>query len=217
VEVLLVGAGIVFLILEFKAPDHVASGIVAVICFAIFFWLHFEHGGQLIFLAVALFVIGLALLGIEIFFVSGHGIAGVSGIVLVLAGLVLAGIEQWPATVDDWADAVKITVRHVLTMIGAAIVAVQLAKYLPEIPYVNRLVLLPPTENSEVDSPLPGSQAAEALLGEVGVATSPLRPSGIARIGERRVDVCTGWEFLDEGTPVQVVAVDGTRIVVKKV
>ncbi|MFC1509709.1 NfeD family protein [Candidatus Omnitrophota bacterium] len=54
------------------------------------------------------------------------------------------------------------------------------------------------------------------LLGMAGTTVSKLRPSGIATIGEKRYDVVTDGEFIDENTPVTVFAVDGTRIVVTK-
>ena len=89
-EVLLIAFGFVFLIVEFKLPGHFVSGIVAVACFAAVFWLHFEHGGPIILVGIVLFAVGLVLVGIEIFFLPGHGVAGVSGVCLMLFGLVAA-------------------------------------------------------------------------------------------------------------------------------
>jgi membrane-bound serine protease (ClpP class) len=215
-EIFLVAVGIVFLVLEFKAPGHVLSGAIALVCFAAFFTIHVLLGGHLIFLGICLFAIGIACLGIELFLVPGHGLAGVCGILLMLAGLVFAGLDDWPETVAEWADMLKIMLRHVITMACAVIIALQLAKYLPDVPYVNRLLLIPPADKSE-DEPLPGADEAAALLGKIGTASSDLRPSGIAQFGDRRVDVSTEWDFIEPGTPVQVVAVEGTRIVVKKV
>jgi membrane protein implicated in regulation of membrane protease activity len=112
----------------------------------------------------------------------------------------------------------KLMLRHVVTMACGVLIAFQLAKYLPDMPYVSRLILIPPADKTEEDnSELPGSDAAAALLGEVGTTISELRPSGTARFGEQRVDVSTEWGFVEPGTPVQVVEVEGTRIVVKKV
>ncbi len=103
-------------------------------------------------------------------------------------------------------------------MACGALIALQFAKYLRDVPYLNRLFLVPPADQSEEESPaLPGIEEAAALLGHVGTATSLLRPSGIAHFGDRRVDVSTEWDFIEPGTPIQVVAVEGTRIVVKKV
>ena len=54
-------------------------------------------------------------------------------------------------------------------------------------------------------------------LGLVGTATSMLRPAGMAKIGELYVDVVTEGDFIEPGTPIQVIEVEGTRIVVKRV
>jgi len=217
-EILLVALGIIFLVLEFKVPGHIASGVIAVVCFAAFFAIHILAGEHLIFLGISLFVVGIACLGIEVFLVPGHGVAGVCGILLVLFGLVFAGVENWPETAADWADMLKLMLRHVLTMACGVLIAFQLAKYLPDMPYVSRLILIPPADKPEEDfSALPGADEAAALLGQTGTTISELRPSGAARFGDRRVDVATEWGFIEPGTPVQVVEVEGTRIVVKKV
>ena len=42
-------------------------------------------------------------------------------------------------------------------------------------------------------------------------------PSGTAKFGDRYIDVVTEGDFLPPGTPIQVVEVEGTRIVVKRV
>lgn len=55
-----------------------------------------------------------------------------------------------------------------------------------------------------------------ALLGQAGVAATTLRPGGFATIGGRRVDVVTLGEHLDAGTPVEVAAVEGNRVVVRR-
>ncbi|MCL5290324.1 MAG: NfeD family protein, partial [Firmicutes bacterium] len=57
----------------------------------------------------------------------------------------------------------------------------------------------------------------EKLLGQQGVAATPLRPAGAALIDGKRVDVVTEGEFIMPGTPVLVVMVEGTRVVVKAV
>lgn len=216
-EILLVAAGVIFLVLEFKAPGHILSGIIALLCFAGFFVIHFLLGGNLVFPGIALFAIGVTLLAIELFF-TGDGIAGVCGVLLLLFGLVLAGVQDWPDTVGEWADLLKLMLRHVLTMAFAVLVAVQLAKRLHDVPVLNRLFLAAPTDKPENDDfPLPGADEAAALLGHVGTTISELRPSGAAQFGDRRVDVSTEWGFIEPGTPVQVVEVEGTRIVVKKV
>jgi len=61
----------------------------------------------------------------------------------------------------------------------------------------------------------PSTTITEDLVGVEGQALSPLRPSGIARLDERRVDVVTRGEMLPKGTRIKVIEVSGNRIVVK--
>jgi membrane-bound ClpP family serine protease len=219
VSILLVIVGIAGLVLELKAPGLVVPGVIAAVCFILFFWAQTQLGGQLIYLAIMLFILGLVLVGIEIFLIPGFGVTGVCGILLILSGLVLAGLDKAPESTADWVDMVYRLLQYGLTMAGAAVLAFLVARYLPKIPYANRLMLVPPEDKPEVEesSPLPGVEAAVSLLGQVGTATSMLRPSGMAKFGDRYIDVVTEGDFIPPGSSVQVVEVEGTRIVVKKV
>lgn len=61
------------------------------------------------------------------------------------------------------------------------------------------------------------SKAVRAvLLGRDGVAFTPLRPSGVAIVDGRKVDVVAESDFIDADAPVTVVADEGMRIVVRK-
>ncbi|MDB6123954.1 MAG: protease/transporter [Pedosphaera sp.] len=53
------------------------------------------------------------------------------------------------------------------------------------------------------------------LLNQTGTAYTQLRPAGTAVIGDRRIDVVTEGQLIEKGTPIQVVAVDGMRVVVR--
>jgi membrane-bound serine protease (ClpP class) len=53
-------------------------------------------------------------------------------------------------------------------------------------------------------------------LGRKGRAWSPLRPAGIAEIDGQRVDVVSDGELIDADQFVEVIRVDGNRIVVKR-
>ena len=53
------------------------------------------------------------------------------------------------------------------------------------------------------------------LLHGTGTALTQLRPSGVANINGQRVDVVTEGGLIERGAKVQVVAVEGSRIVVR--
>ena len=55
----------------------------------------------------------------------------------------------------------------------------------------------------------------DSYLNQTGVAHTNLRPSGIALLNGKRVDVVTDGPFIESGTPVKVVATEGLRVVVR--
>ena len=93
------------------------------------------------------------------------------------------------------------------------------AWYLPNIPYANRLVLRPPQEHDDeqVDSEGNPNGNLVSLLGAIGSAATILRPAGIARFGDRFVDVVSDGSLIEMGSRVQVVEIEGNRIMVKEI
>ncbi|HTU23315.1 MAG TPA: hypothetical protein VMG10_35095, partial [Gemmataceae bacterium] len=79
-SVVLVMLGITCLILELKMPGVGLPGIVSAICFLLFFWSHSQVHGAMTQLALYLFLLGLALLLLEIFVIPGFGVCGIAGI-----------------------------------------------------------------------------------------------------------------------------------------
>lgn len=59
--------------------------------------------------------------------------------------------------------------------------------------------------------------AKPELLNGTGTALTQLRPSGAANINGQRVDVVTEGDLIERGARIQVVAVEGARIVVRAI
>jgi membrane-bound serine protease (ClpP class) len=114
--------------------------------------------------------------------------------------------------VSDWGDVAVQTLKCGLTMAAGTVLAWTAARYLPDIPIVNRLVLAPPADPSGEE----GESPAETLLGHLGTTLSVVGFAGTARIGQRRISVLTDGEFIPAGTPVRVVEVEGKRVVVRR-
>src|SRR5205807_3517487 len=148
VAMFLVIVGVTCLILELKMPGVGVPGVIAALCFVLFFWSQSWMNGQVTLLAVLLFLLGLALLGVEIFLIPGFGFTGISGVVLVLGGLGLATVERLPQTGQEWVGFSQTLMTFGGGFIVAAVAAFTAARYLPNIPYANRLVLTPPGEKS---------------------------------------------------------------------
>jgi membrane-bound serine protease (ClpP class) len=215
VEILLLVLGVALLVLELKAPGSFVFAGIAAGFFLLFFWVQAATGAPLVGIGLALFVLGMVLVGLELTVLAGHMFPGVLGLLAVLAGLVVAGLDRVPGDVADW-RAVGVEVLRVgLTVAGGCVLAVIVAKHLPDIPFANRLILAPPEDRAEPESDEP--VAGAGLLGQTGVAISLIGFGGMARIDGRRVDVVTEGEAIPPGIAVRVVAVDGPRVVVRRV
>lgn len=219
VTVLLVVIGFAGLILELKVPGTTVPGIIAALCFILVFWAHSQFNGQAAVLGGLLFALGLVLILMEVFVIPGFGVTGLLGVVFMLGGVGLATLNQIPETADEWGAYGGKVGQYVVALAAGMAVAFAVARFLPKIPYANKLMLAPPTERSESEAvvELPGAALAASLLGAVGLAATPLRPAGMAVFGDQYVDVVTEGGFIPSGARVQVIEVEGIRIVVKEV
>jgi membrane-bound serine protease (ClpP class) len=157
---------------------------------------------------IVLMVAGLILLLLELLVIPGFGVAGILG----LAALVIAIVRVFPND-NQWAYVLGYT-----TIFGAVLL-VGLFWFLPNSPLFKRFALTARLENQPGTTPLQAHRVAsyDYLLGQQGVASSDLRPAGIATIEGERVDVVTEGDFISNGTPITVLRVDGNRVVVRKV
>jgi membrane-bound ClpP family serine protease len=218
VTVLLVVIGFTGLILELKVPGLTVPGIIAALCFILVFWAHSNFSGQTFVLALLLFLLGLVLVGLEIFVLPGFGASGIFGILCMLAGLGLVTLEKIPETSSEWGNLGLRVSQYLIAMMGAVFLAFTIAKFLPKVPYANRMILKAPNERTETAVELlPGAGEAAELLGAIGTTNTPLRPAGVVKFGDKFVDVVSDGGFIPAGSRVQVIQVEATRIVVKEV
>ncbi|MEE8410749.1 MAG: NfeD family protein, partial [Myxococcota bacterium] len=166
-----------------------------------------------------IFAIGIVLLAVEVFAVPGFGVVGVVGFACVAVSMVMALVQldiPWEVSWElGYMQAViwDATVRLSLMMIAAVVATVGFGKYLPKTSFGKHMILATATS---ADAGYV-SQAPEEgdLLGKRGTAIGDLRPAGIAEFEGKRVDVVSQGGFIDKKSAVEVVQVDGNRIVVK--
>jgi len=214
VPLLMLGVVLIYMELQFMTG---ILGILSVLCFSVFFWSRFL-GGTAGWLEVVLFVLGLGCLALELFVIPGFGVFGVSGILLILASLAMAG-HSWSLDLTSNLNGLAVQTGWVLLSFGlVGVLGISLARYLPQLPLFEALILSPNETEAEprlrLDEP---SESALVALGAAGVALTMLRPSGKARFHERVVDVVSEGPFISAETPVTVVAVQGSRIVVRAI
>lgn len=216
---LLLLGGILFAWLEFKIPGASLPGILAAICFALFFLGHY-FAGLAGWEVAALFVLGLALMLAEIFvFAHSTILVGALGAFLMLAALLWAMIDRYPGQPFLPTSSMLIgpAMNLLIAMIAAAIGIVILARYLPRTSIYRRFVLSADIPSGPSLSATPREFGATIAVapGAQGIALTTLRPSGKARFADQVVDVVTEGEFIPVDTAVTVIATDGMRVVVK--
>jgi membrane-bound ClpP family serine protease len=220
-SVILVMIGVTCLILELKMPGVSLPGVIAAVCFVLFFWSHSQLNGSISWLAVLLFILGLVLIGVEIFILPGMGVSGISGVLLVIISIGLVAYGHWPQSNDEWLGYGQKLGPFGVGILVAIGLAFTLAKYLKYIPWANRLILKPQGEGADEDGESPPAESLlpelAGLLGAIGVAATPLRPAGKTQFGDQFVDVVAEGGYVRPGTRVQVIEIEGNRVVVKEV
>jgi membrane-bound serine protease (ClpP class) len=171
-----------------------------------------------------LIAVGLVLLGVEVLLIPGFGFVGISGLLLMLAGLVLAAVPttgRGPVPLPDPAMVERLWASVAWTMAGLAAGLVGLywlTKYFGRIPVLNRLVLGTAQSLPAELQPVRGDKGVgegQIAVGNLGQAVAQLRPTGRARFGQRIVDVVSLGEWIEPGRRVRVVEVAGNRVVVE--
>jgi membrane-bound serine protease (ClpP class) len=206
---LLMTIGILGIVVELRTPGFGVPGALGIASLALFFWGHW-----LVRLAgweeVLLVATGLLLLALELFVIPGFGIAGVAGIIGIVAGLALSLVGAG-ATWELMGAAVGRVALSLLIALGASFV---LLRFLPRLPFARSLVL-----DTGLDATAGYASAPEddrRWLGKRGTALSPLRPAGIADLEGERVDVVSDGGYIEVGASIHVTRVDGNRVVVRR-
>lgn len=217
-RVVLIMLAITCLILEVKMPGISLPGVLSAFFFVLFFWAHSQFSGQIFWLAIFLFFLGMILIGVEIFILPGFGITGIAGILLVLGSLGLVAYGHWPKNPDEWVGLGKSMAPYGISCMGALVSVVIIAQFLPSMPMTSKLFLKPPDHD---DRPLFAEdelhQGLAGLLGSIGVAETSLHPSGKAKFGDHWLDVVSDGGFIVQGAKIKVCQIEGGKIVVSEV
>lgn len=202
VSSLLLTLGFLGLIFEITTPGWGVPGTGGLIALALFF------GGRYVtglagFEEIGLFILGILLLAMEIFVIPGFGLAGILGIIAVVVSVVLVfGNLQAALT-------------SLFIALSVSIVAIILLwKRIQQGHFWQRLVLSH-TESKDEGYSAPADFSH--LLGHEGLTLTPLRPAGTVVIDGVRYDVVSEGGFIAENSLIEVVLLEGTRIVVREV
>ncbi|MEM7477563.1 MAG: NfeD family protein [Planctomycetota bacterium] len=218
---LLLVVGLIALYLELVAPGISVAGMTAMLCFGLFFWSH-ALGGTSGWLEVMLFVLGLLCLACEVFVVPGFGVFGITGLGLVIVSLMMASQGFLiPESEMQWEQFQSNSVLVLGSVLGVLCLVFVQVFLLDSIPGLNRFKLVAPVDQAEaapaqVSSLLQGAAAGLSVeIGAEAVAESDLRPSGKILVENELLDVITEGDYVEAGTAVEVIRIEGNRIIVR--
>ena len=164
---------------------------------------------------ILVFLAGVVLILLEVFVVPGFGITGVSGITLVVVGLVLSllGNVRFDFSPVDFNSLLEAIFIVLLAMIGAMILSYETAKHVFTNPRFG--IALDKTQQHDEGYVAPDSSLGE-LVGTEGTAFTILRPAGKVLIGNDVYDAVCRESFIEKGEAVRVVDFEKAQLIVEK-
>ena len=210
--------GLAALYMEIKAPGFGVPGIIGITCLALVF-LNQYLVGLADYTELLLLILGIILLGFELFVIPGFGISGITGLLFIAAGAILA-LQDFVIPDPSFPWQAELLVKNILHVLGALFMAIIVSLFVLRylLPKLSVVVEGPYLDATLKDSHADSVEARGAKIGDIGIAMTFLRPSGKIKIkgGEEIFDVITEAEFMEKGTPVVISEIKGNRIIVSR-
>ena len=145
---------------------------------------------------IFLYVVGMALLVAEVFIPGA--IMGLIGLGLALASIYLAfQAEAW-------------TLGWILVGVTVASIPALIVLW---VKVLNRVLAIKQTQKGYTSAMV----ELKELVGQEGVAVTQLRPSGMARFGDKKVDVVAEGNVIERNARVKIIEVESNRVIVRAV
>jgi membrane-bound serine protease (ClpP class) len=165
---------------------------------------------------IIIFFVGVILLLVEIFVIPGFGVAGISGIVLLVGSLILVMLN------NDVFDFTFVEGGEIFTAVITAMSGLMLSVFLmffggvrlTRTKVFQKISLADTQRRSEGYT---SNFNKQSYLGMEGETYTVLRPSGKILINDELKDAFTRGDFIDKGIKVVVVDESGTSLKVKQV
>ncbi|MCB1107909.1 MAG: serine protease [Chlamydiia bacterium] len=211
-SLLLIGL-VIGLYIEINTPGFGVPGSIALVCLALILLSSFASQA-VNWIEIIILCVGLVLFALELFVIPGFGVVGILGIILTIIGLfalMLPGIDRLNFfEIETFRLVGDAFIKRLAWLFGGlafAILMILLMAHFFSHRYF-RFSKLPLKGRRELGMP---------EIGDLGESVTPLCPSGKVYIGESFFDGCTQGEFLDKHTPVKVISIEGTKVVVKQI
>ena len=153
-------------------------------------------------LQAVLFLLGLLLLIVEAF-IPGFGIAGGTGLVLLVVGIITTARTAFEAFV-----------MVVILILLVALMLFVILRSAKKGTLSKKLILWSASRHEEGFST---TADTSSMTGKEGIAITILRPAGTGEFDGKRFDVVSEGAFIERGSRIKVIRTEGRRIVVEPI
>ena len=210
--IMIIIGGIYF---ELQTPG-IGFPIVASIVAALLYFAPLYLEGLANHWEILIFIAGVVLIAVELFAIPGFGVAGISGIVLIVIGLTLSlvgnvGLDFSGVPVEAILKAFFIVIIAIfLALLGSFFISKQMFTTT-----IFGQLALETVQNID-DGYTSADEEYQDMVGKKGVAFTVLRPAGKVKIGNDVFDATALSGFIDKGDPIEVVSYQTGQLFIKK-
>jgi membrane-bound serine protease (ClpP class) len=215
-SILLLGLIFLGMVLELRAPGKKWPSLMALAAGFLFFIPHFLEG-HVAYWEILIFILGCVLLALEVFVIPGFGIAGISGIILLVLGLTLSllenqGFDFRETDTSEVLGALAVVLGSlVLATAGGVWLAGNLLHDSPAHPLVEA-----GSEDKEEGYTV-FDKSLHLHVGKEFLAVTDLRPVGYVEDESGRLEAVSEGDWIDRGCTVIATGVKELNLVVRKI
>ncbi|HEX2394378.1 MAG TPA: NfeD family protein, partial [Bacteroidales bacterium] len=201
---------------EMQAPG-IGFPLIAALAAAMLYFAPLYLEGLAEHWEILLFLAGIGLVLVEIFVIPGFGVAGVSGIVLIVAGLTLSLIDNISFRFEGIAALSQLS-RAFFTVVIAVfmtfIIAILGTKKFIFSRALSGLSLEAVQDHKKgfISSDI----RQKAMVGKTGVAATILRPSGRVEVDGELFDARADISYIEKGEKIRVIRDEAGQLYVVK-
>ena len=200
-QVLLLAILFLSILVEIKTGGTGGGVLMGLVAAGVFFGSQYVKGLVSVF-HIAVFLGGVLCIVVEMLMPTVGLLAG-AGVAAMLYSMVLA-----------MGGNISAVYAMLAAFVLAALIFALIVKKLPSSRLWKKIVL---SDASTTDRGYVSTRTQAELIGRTGVVLTELRPSGTVQLDGVPVDVVSEGAFLPKGTVVRVTAVQGSRVVVRRV
>lgn len=163
------------------------------------------------------FLLGLVLIALEIFVIPGFGVAGISGILLVLVSLTLSVIDNVVFEFEGIGALVKVAkvfARVILTVLVSFFLSIWLSRKVGTSNLFKGIALA--KEQKKSDGYIGIDTHQKDMIGKTGIAYTVLRPSGRVKVEGEIFDAKAEIGYIEKNDQVKVIRDEAGQLYVIK-